>query len=117
MPTPKNVQAAPEPAPEVPSSVDTNPIITAAVHAAKELEYQRHTMSGRIDANRQMLRLLDQNEMLDEETGAWLDDFYPVREKGSARDDEAQKRSLEAKKAARDEIEAQYVTPDTPEAA
>lgn len=55
---------------------------------AKTLEKQRADLQKLITSNRDLLRLLDANEELTEAQGAWLDKFYPLKEKGERRSKE-----------------------------
>lgn len=82
----------------------TEALSVVAIQTAKQLEYDRAQLLKRVDANRKLLRLLDENELLSEDEGAWLDDFYPTRERGATRDENAAKRTLAVRKAARQEI-------------
>lgn len=80
------------------------PVETAAdrqIARAKDLEKERFELSKRITANRDYLRLMDQNEELSSEQGVWLDTFYPLKEKGERRSkediDATRKAKLEAR--------------------
>lgn len=95
MPQPKTTDSAPDaPVAE----------LTAAqrqIERAKALEKERSELQERITKNRDYLRLMDANEELTEEQGAWLDAFYPVKEKGERRTKEEIERTRKAKEDAR----------------
>ena len=67
---------------------------------ALRLERERADLQGRIAKNREYLRLMDENESLTEEQGKWLDEFYPLKEKGERRSKEAIEATRKAKQAA-----------------
>ena len=71
------------------------------IERAKALEKERSELQERITKNRDYLRLMDANEELTEEQGAWLDAFYPVKEKGERRTKEEIERTRKAKEEAR----------------
>lgn len=68
---------------------------------ANLLEQRRGDVMREIAANREYLRLMDANDELDEELGDWLEDFYPVKEKGETRSADEIERTRQAKAAAR----------------
>ena len=73
---------------------------------AHALERQRAELQTQIGKNRDYLRLMDANQELTDEQGQWLDSFYPQKEKGERRSDEAIKRTRAAKEAARKPVTA-----------
>lgn len=66
---------------------------------AKDLERERGDLMDRITKNRDYLRLMDANGELTDDQGAWLDVFYPVKEKGEQRT----KAEVEATRKAKEE--------------
>ena len=95
------------PAEEVkPESVFDEALIddTAAgrqIGRAMKLERERSELQARIASNRDYLRLMDKNEELSNDQGAWLDAFYPQKEKGTRRDKDDVERTRLIKAAAR----------------
>lgn len=71
------------------------------VARARTLERERADVMKRISANREYLRLMEENEELTDDEGDWLDDFYPQKEKGQSRSDDEIERTRKAKAAAR----------------
>lgn len=71
------------------------------VARAIRLERERSDVMKRIAANREYLRLMEENEELGEDEADWLDDFYPQKEKGQQRSDDEIERTRKAKAAAR----------------
>jgi hypothetical protein len=71
------------------------------IERAKHLERERADLMERIGANREYLRLMDKNEALTDEQGAWLDTFYPLKEKGERRSKDDIAKTREAKTEAR----------------
>ena len=73
------------------------------VARAMSLEGQRGTIMKQINANREYLRLMEENGELDDddEAAAWLDDFYPLKEKGQTRSEDEIERTRKVKAAAR----------------
>lgn len=67
---------------------------------AHQLEAEKQRLQKAIGANREYLRLMDANEELPEELGAWLDDFYGTKSKGEARTADEIKRGREAREVA-----------------
>ncbi len=91
----------------------TVPALTEAekqIERAKHLERERADLMERIGANREYLRLMDKNEALTDEQGAWLDKFYPLKEKGERRSKDDIQATREAKQEAR---KHEKVTADT----
>lgn len=76
------------------------------VQRAKELEFQKQELLEKIGKNRDYLRLMDANDELTDEQGAWLDAFYPVKEKGEQRTKEEIEATRKAKEAAVKEVAA-----------
>lgn len=68
---------------------------------AKSLEKDRAELQKKIDANRRYLRLMEQNDELTTAQADWLDDFYPVKEKGERRSRDDIERTRKAKEDAR----------------
>lgn len=92
---------------EVPAEPQAEPqsdFITLEIQAAKELEYQRGQLGDQINSNREALRLFDARNMLDEDQGAWLDLFYPLKGRGTSRTKEETEATRKAKEAARKEV-------------
>ena len=58
------------------------------VARAIDLERQRANVLEKIAANRTYLRLMDQNEELNEAQAEFLDTFYPEKERGERRSDD-----------------------------
>lgn len=71
------------------------------IKRALVLEKTRAEHQDKISKNRDYLRLMDGNEELTEEQGAWLDSFYPVKEKGEQRTKEEIELTRKAKERAR----------------
>lgn len=69
---------------------------------AQSLERDRSDVMKRIAANREYLRLMEENEELEDDEADWLDDFYPQKEKGAQRSEDEVERTRKAKAAARD---------------
>jgi hypothetical protein len=69
---------------------------------AKLLEKERAALMVTIAKNREYLRLMDANEELTSDQGAWLDTFYPLKEKGERRSEDDIAATREAKKQARE---------------
>jgi uncharacterized protein YegJ (DUF2314 family) len=68
---------------------------------ALRLERERSEAMKKIAANREYLRLMEENEELDGDEADWLDDFYPQKERGQSRSDDEIERTRKAKAAAR----------------
>lgn len=77
---------------------------TRQIQRAKELEAQRQELMEKITKNRDFLRLLDGNEELTPDEGAWLDTFYPLKEKGEQRTKEEVEATRKLKEEAVKEI-------------
>lgn len=73
---------------------------------AKALELDRYELAERVTANREYLRLMDKNEALTEDEGAWLDDFYPEKSGDAKRSKEQIEATKKLKEAARKEAAA-----------
>lgn len=71
------------------------------IERAKVLEKQRAELQTSIGKNRDYLRLMDANEELTADESAWLQKFYPEKERGSRRSEDEIKATREARKAAR----------------
>lgn len=71
------------------------------IFRAETFEAERSEVMKRIAANREYLRLMDENDELGDDEQAWLDDFYPQKEKGSSRTEAEIERTRKAKQAAR----------------
>lgn len=71
------------------------------VYRAQRLEAERAEVMKRIAANREYLRLMDDNEELTDAEADWLADFYPEKEKGQQRSDDEIERTRKVKAAAR----------------
>lgn len=71
------------------------------IQRAKDLEKEKAKLLERITANRDYLRLMDKNDALTTEQGEWLDQFYPLKEKGERRSREDIDATRKAKLAAR----------------
>lgn len=71
------------------------------VARAVRLERERSVTMKKIAANREYLRLMEENEELNDDEADWLDDFYPQKEKGQQRSDDEIERTRKAKAAAR----------------
>lgn len=65
------------------------------------LERERSSTMKKIAANREYLRLMEENEELEDDEADWLDDFYPQKEKGQQRSEDEIERTRKAKAAAR----------------
>jgi hypothetical protein len=75
--------------PRVPTPPVADPTSAAfQIDRAKTLEKERAELQGRIGKNREFLRLMDENEALNDEQAEWLDTFYPSKEKGERRSKE-----------------------------
>ena len=68
---------------------------------AIRLERERSETMKKIAANREYLRLMEENEELADDEADWLDDFYPQKEKGQQRSEDEIERTRKAKAAAR----------------
>lgn len=68
---------------------------------ANLLEQERTRIMKQISSNREYLRLMDANEELSPELGEWLEDFYPLKERGEQRSEDEIERTRKAKAAAR----------------
>jgi hypothetical protein len=86
-----------------PTAVPTS-MAERQVERAKRLEAERFELAKHIDANRKLLRLMADSDELTDAQQDWLDDFYPLKERGEKRskaDIEATRRvKEEARKAA-----------------
>lgn len=71
------------------------------IHRALLLEAERSESMKKIAANREYLRLMDENEELEDDEADWVDDFYPSKEKGQTRTDDEIERTRKAKATAR----------------
>lgn len=71
------------------------------IERAKDLERQRFELMKAIGKNREYLRLMDANDELSEDEGAWLDTFYPNKERGEQRSAGEVEATRLAKEAAR----------------
>ena len=69
------------------------------IEQAKELEAERSEVMERVTANRTQLRQMDTSGNLSDSQAAWLDVFYPEKEKGERRS----KEEIEATRKAREE--------------
>jgi hypothetical protein len=68
---------------------------------ALRLEQERSETMKKIAANREYLRLMEENEELEDDEADWLDDFYPQKEKGQQRSEDEIERTRKAKAVAR----------------
>lgn len=71
------------------------------IHRASVLEAERAEVMKRIAANREYLRLMEENEELEDDEADWLADFYPEKEKGQQRSEDEIERTRKVKAAAR----------------
>lgn len=55
---------------------------------AVKLEGEKASIMRQINANRGLLRTLDETEELSDDLSDWLEDFYPTKEKDAKRDAE-----------------------------
>lgn len=55
---------------------------------ALRLERERAEGMKKIAANREYLRLMEENEELDDDEASFLDDWYPNKERGATRSDD-----------------------------
>jgi len=74
---------------------------TGLIALAKRLERERAEKMKQIDDVRVMLRRFDRLGGLTEEQGAWLDTFFPEKEKGQRRSADAIEATRKAREAAR----------------
>lgn len=68
---------------------------------AVRLEGERADVLKRVAANREYLRLMDENEELEDDEADWLEDFYPSKEKGAQRSNDEIERTRKVRAAAR----------------
>jgi hypothetical protein len=87
------------PQPTAPAAAQTS--ADRQIARAKSLERERAELQKRISANREYLRLMDDNEELTDDQADWLEAFYPQKEKGERRSQEDIGRTRKAKEAAR----------------
>ena len=72
------------------------------INRAVTLERERAGVAKKIGANREYLRLMEENEEItDDDELDWLEDFYPQKEKGQPRSEDDLERTRKAKAAAR----------------
>jgi len=71
------------------------------ISRAVRLERERSEAMKKVAANREYLRLMEENEELGDEEADWLDDFYPQKERGRGRSEDEIERTRKAKAAAR----------------
>lgn len=87
-----------------PSAVQTNEATTMAeqqIERAKKLERERSELMERIGKNREFLRLMAANGVLNAEQKKWLAVFYPDKEKNTRRSKEEIEATRKAREAAR----------------
>lgn len=95
-PTPAPAEAKAPEAPLSPMSPEFQ------IQRAKELEKRLSTVRRDINANRDLLRLMDANKALSKDQRAWLHNFYPLKERGSSRSADEIQATKDAKKEARE---------------
>ena len=72
-----------------PTATPTESTVTERqIQRANHLERERAKLQEAVDKNRQYLRLMGDNDELSDAEKAWLDSFYPEKEKGERRSDE-----------------------------
>lgn len=99
-PQPAAPAAAPAPdALKVPDG--TNPMAERQIKRAMQLEFDRGELLKKINANREMLRLMAETDELSEPQEDWLDVFYPQKEKDTTRSVSEVEATRKAREAAR----------------
>jgi len=76
-------------------------IADARIEEAKRLERERGDLMEAVSNNRTQLRQMDKANELTEAQGAWLDTFYPEKEKGERRTKEEIEATRKARESAR----------------
>ena len=82
-------------------------MVADAIKQAKELEFESALIRQDVDANRQFLRLFAKTGNLTDAQAKWLADFYPLKGRGTSRNDDDVKRTKELKRQAREEVAAE----------
>lgn len=78
-----------------------NPMAERQIQKALDLEYERGVLLKKINANRELLRLMDDTDELSDAQGVWLDTFYASKEVGTKRSDADIEASRKMREAAR----------------
>ena len=94
----------PQEAPPIPAIVlptGDNPMAARQIKHAYQLEHKRGEVAKKINANRELLRLMDETDELSPAQGEWLDVFYALKENGVQRSAEEIEATRKMKEQAR----------------